>query len=125
MTFNLRTRVAEAFDERVPDNWVIVPSPVQLDGVNKPTLQFFASDIARLPSAPVGTYAVTYTANLFSPNVTNVDDSLDEMLNAFMEAIWDLDFLTFESAARTVINDNNLHTWAVTFQAAITVQEND
>lgn len=125
MAFNLRTPVADAFDERVPDNWVIVPSPVQLDGINKPTLQFFASDIARLPSAPVGTYAVTYTANLFSPNVTNVDDSLDEMLNTFMEAIWDLDFLTFESAARTVINDNNLHTWAVTFQAAITVQEND
>lgn len=125
MAFNLRSKVAAELDERLPDTWVVVPFPVQLDGINKPTLQFFASDIARFPNAPVGRYLVTYAANIYSPGTTQIDDALDDMLNIFLEALWDIDFLTFESAQRTINNDNTLNTWAVTFQAAIDVTEND
>lgn len=117
---NLRADLRAVLTAGLP-GYVVSGTPADLDNINKPTVSFWAADLASTASA----YAVNYTLQLVTPvqDINKVDDALDAMLTDVLPVLWDTPGYIVGTANRTTVQDK-YHAWTITLSRTLRIERN-
>jgi hypothetical protein len=108
--WNIRTALADGLAEILPDDWNLYPGYVAPDTLDATTVWFSLTSIERHPKNPSGTRLATMTITLATP-ITGIDereDSIDQDLITFLEALEGIENLVWTDAKRGNTGAGNL-----------------
>ena len=127
MTTQLRADLHAALIAGLGPAYRVIGFPTSLDAVTKPTVAAWTTGLTRLPEAPVGHLAVTYTVQVLTghQDPKRADDALDAALGDVLAVLWAAPQFLLESADRTVSEDNRFHSWTLTVRGGITINSED
>lgn len=113
MSLDLRSALATHLTTELPNTYAVNKYLTTVDGITKPTVQVFATEVTQSAEAPAGALRVNYTVQVSCPyeDAVKAEDALDNMLGDVLGALWSCPNVIIDNAKRTVTEDNTIHSW--------------
>ena len=103
---SVRTTLAAHFRDSLPPIWQVIGYPSDVDGVSRPTLMLWQSEVRKLPAAP-SQYEVTVELRVVTPveSPHKADDALDLLLEQVLDVLEQHPAVLWDSAERIALFD--------------------
>jgi len=100
----------------LPKTWKLIPYEREMDSLSAVTVMFSMKSISRFPQAPKTHRLVEYVLKVIEPRIDpdKVNDLLDKELADLLDAIDEIQNLTWETAERGLANDRANHAFEIT-----------